>query len=174
MVLQLFRVRLQVGDGQVRRAALHPLQHIQAGVLLNLQVHRGVVLREIRHNLRQDIDPQQAQRGDHQLAGHAGPHGGKLQLHLLVQLLKALNIVQIFFSGGGKAQGGGVPVEERHPQLLLHLLHQPAQGGLGDIQLLRRLGDAVALRNRPNVLASPVVYQCPHRLSSALYNASVF
>ena len=70
------------------------------------------------------------------------PLAVKFVVHLPLQRLELLGVLQVALPRRGQPQRDGIPVKEGGPQLVLHLLYKAAQGGLGNIQRLGRLGKA--------------------------------
>jgi len=59
----------------------------------------------------------------------------------------------------GENQRTRPPLEQRHAEVVLERLDLPADSGLGDEQLLRRLGEAQSPRRRLEPLEEPHVRQ---------------
>ena len=123
-----------------------------ASILHNLKFDFRPDSAELRHNVHHE------QRGNH--GSHPHPQlarGRGLELlHKIGQRVKLCNQRQCppvkLLAVVRQIDPRWAHVKEGHPQLRLQLLDHLAQGGLGDIQLLRRPGKVPALRHLDKVL----------------------
>ena len=126
-------VHLVVGDQAVHLAGAH-LEEVQPDL--------GVFLGESGQDVGQeDAGPPVAEAHAEGL-GAVGADGVEVHEQLLVELAAAVQIAGVYLPGGGQGQGGPLPVQQPDPKALLQTDDVLAQVGLGDIQLLCRLGDA--------------------------------
>ena len=121
--------------------------NVDAAALYQRDLDARIFQVEIRQDVGQHIGGLGAGKAQPYLAHVAAPQILQLLFHVLL-------LVEHVFGKGEElhplrrgAHAGGGPLEDEHAQLLLHLFQILAQGGLGHIQLIRRFGNAVFLRD---------------------------
>ena len=86
------------------------------------------------------------------------PEFFQLPLQVLVQLEHFPRRIQAQLSGYGGHQLTLFPLKQRHADAVFHFQQEPAQGRLGDIQPLRRLGEILLLGDYDEIFHLPAIH----------------
>ena len=128
---------------------------------LNFELDGRIQLAESLQNHRQPLGGDAGKRGHlHKACVHA-PQVCRLLGQSVIFRAELLNLRKQCPAVAGQGHAAPVPAQQGHPQLLLQGADGVADSGLGEVQLLRRLGKAAAFHSFQENLVFCGVH-CPH------------